>query len=733
MVNTYKGPDINKTDILCLNGKKQEFNLDSPSGFSRTVFVVYFYRLPKALEHGVKIGMTTCKLGETFWHAIKKRIDEQVHEVGLDDCEYKAKGLEREVIHWGVALDTSDDEFKDYYVHAYIEKNTPGKFVRNQEWFLNVSPEELVNLFEKGRNKDLKKHIYTPRLEQSRCVDSMREYFNGHPVGGRFLLNCKMRFGKCFTTYKYCEDNNINKILILTFVPAVEDSWREDLRHIKKDYVYLTDYDLREPDFSFEKIGQPFVMFLSLQNYLGKDKEKEIKEKIRKLQSTKFDLVVLDEYHFGAWNDRTQETIEDVSQSYQKELRKLDAPVYNVISKLKIITEKTLCLSGTPFKAISRGEFGSTNSFTYSYFDEQQNKYPDPKNPTITNPKYAQFPDMKIFGYNMGKIFPDLETSFLSDDKLLQNKYFSLNKFFETDKDVNYTLGIKFVNEEYVLKWIRTIKGLDPSNQNFPYGNCFGDSTKDSLWLLPSVNSCIALASLLSKDPYFSRYEIINLSAPEVGAGKKAYEYLMNRLKGYTNLGKVGSITLTVNKLTLGVTVKAWSSCFVLKDLASPEQYFQSIFRIQTPYVDDSGNILKKEGRVFDFNIDRAAALLLKYAESEEIGKPVEKMKVADLIVRYLPIYMNGDMSQPISKEVFYQLARYGDTSGIPLSARIIDTNKTTRILDEETISEMLNDPEVAEIIKHVFAHTKFSKPKTRTAPIVPIKGFNTPESEKGR
>lgn len=252
-----------------------------------------------------------------------------------------------------------------------------------------------------------------------------------------------------------------------------------------------------------------------------------------------------------------------------------------------------------------------------------------------------------------------------------------------------------------------------------------------TLWLMPTVKSCKAMEKLLKADEYFSRYQIINLSQDGVGAGNDAFEYLMNNISESENTNKLGSIAITVNKLTMGVTVKKWSSVFVLKDLASPEQYFQAIFRIQTPYVVNKV-IEKKDGYVYDFNIDRASALLLKYAEQSE-NEQMTKLQIAKLIVKYMPIFVNGDMSDPISEQVFYELAQYGDSSGIPLSKKIVDTTKTTRMLDEETMAEMLNDKEVSDIIKRVFAHAKFGKSKTKTVPAKPEDGFDTKIAQEGR
>lgn len=721
-------PDVNPSDNIEFENKSFCFKLFEKNDTDKNLIVLYMYVLPKFQSHGIKVGMVTCHPNETFYHAIQKRISKQTHELALDDVKFKKYGQIREVIYWGVCLDAKNDNFKDYDVHKQIIKENAGLTEKEQEWFINTPQDELIDIFSKFRSRGLKKEIYTPRKEQQECIDTLKKYFEKHPTGGRFLLNCKMRFGKSYTTYKFCEEFGIKKILILTFIPAVESSWKDDLTHINTEYEYLTDKDLRQPFFQLYLINKPYVMFLSLQNFLGKDKNSSnTKEKIKKLKNEHFDLVILDEYHFGAWNQRTQEKLEDFDSDYQKEIGRNK----NIIEKFGIKTDKIICLSGTPFKAIARGEFTNDNSFTYSYFDEQKNKYPndDFDHP---NPKYAQFPDMKIFGYNMSALFSNLTSQVFSDDRILSKKYFSLNKFFETRKDSNANEPIIFVYEEDIKKWLEIIKGRSTFGDKFPYSQMeMLNNNKHTLWLMPSVHSCIAMMDLLVQDEYFKKYEIINLSQPDVGSGIDAYDYLLENITKANNTNKLGSIALTVNKLTIGVTVKDWFSVFVLKDLASPEQYFQSIFRIQTPLVINE-KIIKKVGYVYDFNIDRASALLLRYAE-DTADQSITKLDIAKLIVKYLPIFMNGDMNKPIEYEVFYQLAQFGDKSNIPLSRKITDLSITTHALDEETIAAMINDPEVNSILKKAFAHAKLQKSKDRTIPAKPeIDGFATEVAKKG-
>ncbi len=722
-------PYINQSDQIEFKDKTLTFELNKTNDTTQNFIVLYMYILPKFQTHGIKIGMCTCHPNETFYHAIKKRIGSQVNELALSDEQFEKYGQTRKVIYWGVCLDAKNENFKDYKVHDEILKAKAGLTEKEQEWFNGVPIDELIDTFSKIRSRGLTKEIYVPRKEQQDCINALKRYFDKHPTGGRFLLNCKMRFGKSYTTYKYCEEANLRKILILTFIPAVESSWKDDLTHIKTEYLYLTDENLRQPLFQLYSIDKPYVLFLSLQNMLGKDRNNnDVKDKIKKLKDEHFDLVILDEYHFGAWNQRTQEKLEDFDPEYQKELSKTK----DVIDKFGIKTDKIICLSGTPFKAIARGEFIEENTFTYSYFDEQKNKYPN-DDITHPNPQYAQFPDMKIFGYNMSALFGNLTAQVFSDDKILGKKYFSLNRFFEVRKDSSDTEPYTFVYEKEIKKWLDIIKGRSDFGRNFPYSKQeMLDNNKHTLWLMPTVNCCIAMSLLLEKDEYFNKYQIINLSSPEVGSGVDAYDFLLENINKANNINKLGSIALTVNKLTTGVTVKDWFSVFVLKDLASPEQYFQSIFRIQTPLVIDR-EIKKKVGYVYDFNIDRASALLLRYAE-ETADQSVTKLQIAKLIVKYLPIFMNGDMDKPIEYEVFYQLAQFGDQSNVPLSRKITNLEATTHALNEETMAAMLNDPEVSDIIKRVFAHSKLTKSKDRTKPAKPEQdGFETEVAKKGR
>ena len=112
MPNVFKSQKINQYDSIAIEGKNVTFSLSSENASNYFIRVIYFYALPDALFHGVKIGMATCHPDETFWHAIKTRIGKQVNELGLSEEDYLKYGSEAAVREAGkLAV-----EGKDYVV-----------------------------------------------------------------------------------------------------------------------------------------------------------------------------------------------------------------------------------------------------------------------------------------------------------------------------------------------------------------------------------------------------------------------------------------------------------------------------------------------------------------------------------------------------------------------------------------------------------------------------------------
>jgi len=154
------------------------------------------------------------------------------------------------------------------------------------------------------------------RAEQSAAVKKTADYYasvwaDDKKAVPRFLWNAKMRFGKTFASYHLAKKLDAKRILVVTFKPAVEDAWQADLEsHVDfTGWQYLSKATGGDP--TMVKKGSPLVYFGSFQDLLGRDKASgQIKAKNEWLHTTNWDLVIFDEYHFGAWRDSAKELFE---------------------------------------------------------------------------------------------------------------------------------------------------------------------------------------------------------------------------------------------------------------------------------------------------------------------------------------------------------------------------------------------------------------------------------------
>ena len=308
---------------------------------------------------------------------------------------------------------------------------------------------------------------FAMRAEQRTAVEKTHAYFHSiwkedmHAVP-RFLWNAKMRFGKTFTTYQLARKLGAKRVLVVTFKPAVEDAWQTDLEsHVDFDgWQYLSRNSETDPTKVSAK--KPLIYFGSFQDLLGRDDAANIKPKNTWLHKVKWDLVVFDEYHFGAWRDTAKELFEGEEEAVAKEEAKLEytaglADVNEDLSELSeketeflpITTKAYLYLSGTPFRALATGEFIEEAIFNWTYTDEQRAKEEFArKNPGKWNP-YGALPQMRLLTYQM----PDELVAIANAGEFDE---FDLNAFFEawgTGKQA------QFKHKSDVQKWLNIIRG----------------------------------------------------------------------------------------------------------------------------------------------------------------------------------------------------------------------------------------------------------------------------------
>jgi hypothetical protein len=512
------------------------------------------------------------------------------------------------------------------------------------------------------------------RSEQTAAVKKTSDYYHSiwqedKKSVPRFLWNAKMRFGKTFAAYHLAKKLEAKSILVVTFKPAVEDAWQVDLEsHVDfEGWQYFSKATGGDPGKASKK--SPLVYFGSFQDLLGRDKATgTIKARNEWVHTNNWDLVIFDEYHFGAWRDSAKELFEgedlseakkEVANEYGDELDVFDEALSELSGTeqnfLPISTKAYLYLSGTPFKALSTGEFIEEQIFNWTYTDEQRakqnyfRKYPDKWNP------YAALPEMRLLTYQM----PD---EILAIARQGEFDEFDLNAFFDA---VGTGKKAFFKYKDDVQKWLDIIRGAYLPSQidamkmgkrpPFPYSDTrLLPYMQHSFWFMPNVASCHAMANLLKEKQniFWHDYQVLTVAGTGAGIGLEALPPVRKAISsGFDSK----TITLSCGKLTTGVTVPQWSSMLMLRNLNSPETYFQAAFRVQSPWSikNPNGNnpheesILKPVCFVFDFAPTRALRQIAEYGAGLSPETPDPERAVEEL-VKFLPVlaYDGSNMTQ---------------------------------------------------------------------------------------
>ena len=567
---------------------------------------------------------------------------------------------------------------------------------------------------------------FTMRPEQARAVEQTIGYYrsiwdeNPRAVP-RFLWNAKMRFGKTFTTYQLAKRMKAKRVLVVTFKPAVQDAWNEDLSsHVDfEGWQYRNAQTMGEnPDFDHDR---PLVYFGSFQDLLGRDKKTGlIKSKNEWIHTINWDLVVFDEYHFGAWRDSAKELFEgedekEAKKEFKAEFRdEIDTFEHelNEINNaedefLPITTCAYLYLSGTPFKALATGEFIEEQIFNWTYTDEQCAKHQwTLEHPGRWNP-YKALPEMRLLTYRM----PDELVAIAHQGEFDE---FDLNTFF---KATGSGEDARFVHESDVQKWLELIRGEHSPTQMdmlkaggrppFPYADArLLPYVQHSFWYLPSVASCQAMANLLKAryNTFWHQYHVIVAAGVGAGVGVEALPPVREAIQDGHD---TKTITLSCGKLTTGVTVKQWSAILMLRNLTSSESYFQAAFRVQSPWSiknpdgDDPSReeILKPVGFVFDFAPTRALRQIAEYGMGLHPEAKSPEHAVAEL-VNYLPVlaYDGASMKEIDAGEVL-------DIAMSGTSATLLAKKWESAILvnvDNMTLKKIIGDEHAMDAIMNI-------------------------------
>ncbi|MBS1853299.1 MAG: GIY-YIG nuclease family protein [Acidobacteria bacterium] len=677
---------------------------------------IYAYAIDDKPHKGLlKIGQTT--------RDIKQRVAEQLKTAAIKNFK--------------IELDESavrDDGtiFTDHDVRAALVKK---RFANPELEWMRCSLQDVKTVLAELRTGQqftgTHHETFSMRREQAEAVEETYDYFRSRWAEAknavpRFLWNAKMRFGKTFTTYQLAKKLGAKRVLVVTFKPAVEDAWQTDLEsHVDFDgWQYLSrnsDSDPRKAD-----KRRPLVYFGSFQDVLGRDKNGNIKPKNEWLHELNWDLVVFDEYHFGAWRETAKELFADdeerinraeeqfaavpnskVDKRSRERVADLQEPLEPESSFLPITTKAYLYLSGTPFRALATGEFIEEQIFNWTYTDEQRAKETfAAKNPGKWNP-YGALPQMRLLTYQM----PDELLTVASAGEFNE---FDLNEFFSvtgTEKKA------QFKHKSDVQKWLNIIRGQyipkvveglkTGSPPPFPYSNVrLLPYLQHSFWFLPNVAACHAMKNLLDEkqNTFWHEYDVVVAAGAAAGIGLDALPPVRKAIgSGFDTK----TITLSCGKLITGITVPQWSSILMLRNLKSPETYFQAAFRVQSPWSIKNPNgdnpneeeILKPACFVFDFAPTRALRQLSDYGIGLSPNESNPENAVRDL-VSFLPVLAHdGSYMEQLDAGRILDYAMAGTTGTLLAkkwkSALLVN-------VDNDTLRRVLDNAEAMAAVERI-------------------------------
>lgn len=645
-----------------------------------------------------------------------------------------------------------DDEtyFRDYAIHQFLEQDLRRERLKSSD--LEEGIYFSREFFKETKNADIDKAIediksnyngntgkYEYYSSKSRLperyhyergekwnlrpnqADAVKSFVNAvHNGRKNLLMYAVMRFGKSFTSLCCALEISANIVLVVSAKADVKDEWKKTVEGAGNfsEYVFLEAYDLASSKNAIRvnrEEDKKVVIFLTLQDLQGD----AIKDKHKELFKEQLDLLIIDETHFGARAESFGKILENAGyeKSDKSNINKLDDENIDINvaeEELKQINARIrLHLSGTPYRILMGSEFEKEDIISFVQFSDivkeqeewdKNNLSKDDVN-EWDNPYYG-FPQMVRFAFNPNKS---------SREKMEALKKsgvtFAFSKLFEPEsikKDTKNNGHKKFINEAEILDLLQVIDGSKEDENLLGFLDYDkikeGKMCRHMVMVLPYCASCDAMEELLKtkKETFknLGEYEIINISGVDAGRIYKKPSDIKNKIKECEELNKK-TITLTVNRMLTGSTVEQWDTMLYFKDTSSPQEYDQSIFRLQNQYIrtlsSKKGFIkenLKPQTLLVDFDPDRLFRMqeqksLIYNVNTEENGNSKLKERIAEEL-RISPVIMmnHNKIKEVDATNILEAISEYNNQRSV--SDEVLDIPIDLSILNDKIIRKAI-------------------------------------------
>lgn len=641
-----------------------------------------------------------------------------------------------------------DVYFRDFAVHKFLEteksrmrlllSDIPADVYYSKEFFKDASVEDLEEAIEDIKRdfsaKTQKYSFYNAETLKPEDIVFQRtekypmrpnqedtvEAFKKAVANGRhnLLMYAVMRFGKSFTSMCCAVANNANLVVVVSAKADVLSEWKKTV----ESHVLFADYEfisaknlLRNNHLITEKLssGKKVVVFLTLQDLQGK----AIKDKHQEVFGQDIDLLLVDETHFGARAEKYGEVLKGATNYVADAKNKKDADDFVEASEadaaIKVLKAKnTIHLSGTPYRILMGSEFSKEDIIAFYQFtdivndqkkwDEENFALPEEEKKEDWENPYYGFPQMVRFAFVPNESSrKKLESLRTSGTTYAFSALFKPKSIKKAD-DGSHKL---FENEEELLDLFSVIDGSKEDDCLLGFLDYDkikeGKMCRHMVIVLPYCASCDALEALIkNNEKHFKNlgeYEIVNISGVDNPNKYKTAEDVKRAIAKFESEGKK-TITLTVNRMLTGSTVREWDTMLFFKDTASPQEYDQAVFRLQnqyvTTYTDSNGHTIKFNKKpqtlLVDFDPNRMFAMQERkskiYNVNVETGGNTELEKRIRQELEISPIItLNKDkIVKVVASDILEAVSNYQKNKGIKDEALEVPVDLS--VLNDDTI-----------------------------------------------
>lgn len=633
------------------------------------------------------------------------------------------------------------DDIKDlpYYSREFFEKATPKDIdeaiLDIEEYAKLIDGSKQYQFYSEERLRE-ETHFaptekYKPRPNQA---DTIKNFIAAREKGRKnLLMYAVMRFGKSFTSMCCATEMNAKVVLVVSAKADVQLEWQRTVESHTRfaDYAFLNSENLREDKAISKKLegGKQVVVFLTLQDLMGDD----IKEKHKDLFNQNIDLLIVDETHFGARAEEYGKVLRNVNnlkvEQIRKEQEKSGEITFDDLEKglesiKSLNVDTTLHLSGTPYRILMGSEFKPDDIIAFYQFtdiiddkEKWDSKYQEDIEQEVINPDTGQpyqewdnpyygFPQMIRFAFNPSDSARKLIEQLKSEGKTTQ-----LNELFRPQsiaKNSTEKKNLTFIHEKEVLDLMRVIDGSEEDEDLLGFLDYDklkeGKMCRHIVMVLPFCASCDAMEKLINdhKNEFknLCDYTLVNI------AGHKSRfdttEEIKAHIKQLESEDKK-SITLTVNRMLTGSTVREWDTMIFLKDVSSPQEYDQAIFRLQNQYVtiykDDEGHTIKYNMKPQTLLVDFDPNRMFRMQERKSMISVVNKNDRGN---DELETRLKRELE--ISPIIVFNHRKIAEITPANIMDAVRDYSANLTVMDEASDVpvdfELLNDPNLLEFIK---------------------------------